>query len=161
MRQLNWLIIYLFNFTFALENDVLLTEKSLPADTLQFDITELNSAETYTIQVFASVIKAAGSSSELLQSLAATVTAYTLPKSPSFLNIVSIDTNSISISWSQATIAKDAEVLEYVVAYVEMESNGTTEVSGSEKFQSSLTNTEATVSGLVQGTTYSFQVQVV
>lgn len=88
------------------------------------------------------------------------VTAYTTPKPSAYLSVVSTGLNSIKITWNKPTIAKEAQLLEYVVRYATLVSNGSREEVGTEKMQSALTNSFASISGLTQGTTYGFQVKV-
>lgn len=101
-----------------------------------------------------------GNVTKQIESNAATIRAHTFPMPPGDLMLVSTGLNSIKLTWNEPIIARQADLIGYVVRYIEMDSKGKNEIVGTEKSYSALKNLHATVSGLTQGTTYSFRVQV-
>lgn len=90
-----------------------------------------------------------------------TIELHTLPGPPDALKIVSTELNSVSITWNEAKIATEAQLIQYVVKYHELKSTGSSKkIIGDEIRHNALQNTFTTVSGLAQGTVYGFRVKV-
>ena len=94
------------------------------------------------------------------QSFPASINVYTSPKSPSNLRISKVDLHSISITWVAPKIAKGSKVTEFLVKYVELNNEGNSSITGTEKIRSAQKNCSFLITDLTMGTLYGISVAV-
>ena len=135
---------------------MIIEHKNLSHDRFKTTFKNLLPAETYNVTVMA----VAQSKMRVSESEGAAITIATLPRPPAFIYLISACLHSVNITWNVPTIAKNAQIVDYIVKSKVLDSNGSKSILGTEKSQSSLTMNQATVRGLAQGTTYGIQIKV-
>ena len=126
----------------------------------------LRPSTTYEVSVEAVVIlnevdKTTNETKEIVhKSLPTTLTSNTSPKPPHSLRLVKVGYSNVSFTWSAPNTGNGERILEYLVKYNTMDTNGSKSVQGTEKIQSALTKTYFEITGLTMGVVYGFSVKV-
>ena len=94
------------------------------------------------------------------KSLPSTLISNTSPKPPHSLRLVKVGYSNVSFIWSAPNIGNGEGIVEYLVKYNTMDTNGSRSVQGTEKIQSALTKTYFEITGLTMGVVYGFSVKV-
>ena len=126
----------------------------------------LRPSTTYEVSVKAVVIinevdKTTNETKEIVhKSLPTTLTCHTSPKPPHSLRLVKVGYSNVSFTWSAPNTGNGENIVEYLVRYNLMDTNGRRSVQGTEKIQSALTKTYFEITGLTMGFLYGFSVKV-
>ena len=126
----------------------------------------LRPSTTYEVNVEAVVIldevdKTTNETKEIVhKSLPTTLTSHTSPKPPYSLRLVKVGYSNVSFTWSAPNIGNGEGIVEYLVKYNTMDTNGSRSVQGTEKIESALTKTYFEITGLAMGFLYGFSVKV-
>ena len=126
----------------------------------------LRPSTTYEVSVEAVVIlnevdKTTNETKEIVhKSLPTTLTSHTSPKPPHSLRLVKVGYSNVSLAWSAPNTGIGETIVEYLVKYNTMDTNGSRSVQGTEKIQSALTKTYFEITGLAMGFLYGVSVKV-
>ena len=94
------------------------------------------------------------------KSLPTTLTCKTSSKSPHSLRLVKVGYSNVSFTWSAPNTGNGERIVEYLVQYNTMDTNGSRSVQGTGKIQSALRKTYFEITGLAMGFLYGFSVKV-
>ena len=89
-----------------------------------------------------------------------TLTCHTSPKPPHSLRLSKVGHSNLSFTWSAPNTGNGERIVEYLVKYNTMDTNGSRSVQGTEKIQSALIKTGVEITGLTMGFLYGFSVKV-
>ena len=126
----------------------------------------LRPSTIYEVSVEAVVIlnevdkTANGTKESVHKSLSTTLTCHTSSKPPHSLRLVKVGYSNVSFTWSAPNIGNGEKIVEYLVRYNTMDTNGSRSIQGTEKILSALTKTYFETTGLTMGFLYGFSVKV-
>ena len=126
----------------------------------------LRPSTTYEVSVEAVVIlnevdKTTNETKEIVhKSLPTTLTCHTSSNPPHSLRLVKVGYSNVSFTWSAPNTGNGEKIVEYLVRYNTMDTNGSRSIQGTEKILSALTKTYFEITGLTMGFLYGFSVKV-